>query len=139
MKHRTFAIPLRDNTTGLEPRYNLRDVGLDPKDFYSFNYIDLYGLQYPSEEDVNVIKRGANRVYYSLFVTDNPPDPVFRYRIEITSWEEIPSDTVLKLVSLPDVIEVDTTLYHLSYMLKRALMNNMQTESLLDAIKNCRG
>jgi len=137
--HRTFAFPLRDNTSGLEPRYNLSDIGLDPKDFYSFSYIDLYGLHYPSEEDMNKILSGADRVYCSLFVTDNPPEPIYRFRCEITSLKEISSDAVIKLVSLPDVLEVDTTLHHLSYMLKRALTNDLPTESLLEAIKECKG
>lgn len=138
-QHRTFAIPLRDNTSGFEPRYNLSDVGIDPKEFHSFSYIDLYGLQYPSEDEMTEILHGADRVYCSLFVTDNPPEPVYRFRCEITSLNEIPSDAILKLVSLPEVIEVDTTLHHLSYMLKRALENDMPTESLLEAIKECKG
>ena len=136
--HRTFAVPLRDNTSGFEHRYNLNDVGLNPKDFHSFSYIDLYGLQYPSEDDMTEIISGADRVYCSLFVTDNPPEPVYRFRCEITSIKEIPSDAILKLVSLPEVLEVDTTLHHLSYMLKRALTNDEPTESILDAIKGCK-
>ena len=136
--HRTFAVPLRDNTSGFEHRYNLNDVGIDPKDFHSFSYIDLYGLQYPSEEKITEIISGADRVYCSLFVTDNPPEPVYRFRCEITSNKEIPSDAILKLVSLPEVLEVDTTLHHLSYMLKRALTSDEPTESILDAIKGCK-
>ena len=136
--HRTFAVPLRDNTSGFEHRYNLNDVGIDPKDFHSFSYIDLYGLQYPSENEMTEILHGADRVYCSLFVTDNPPEPVYRFRCEITSNKEIPSDAILKLVSLPDVLEVDTTLHHLSYMLKRALTSDEPTESILDAIKGCK-
>ena len=136
--HRTFAVPLRDNTSGFEHRYNLNDVGIDPKDFHSFSYIDLYGLQYPSENEITEIISGADRVYCSLFVTDNPPEPVYRFRCEITSTKEIPSDAILKLVSLPDVLEVDTTLHHLSYMLKRALTSDEPTESILDAIKWCK-
>ena len=136
--HRTFAVPLRDNTSGFEHRYNLNDVGIDPKDFHSFSYIDLYGLQYPSENEITEIISGADRVYCSLFVTDNPPEPVYRFRCEITSNKEISSDAILKLVSLPEVLEVDTTLHHLSYMLKRALTSDEPTESILDAIKGCK-
>ena len=135
MIHRTFAIPLRDTTTGFDPRYKLSDVGLNPSDFHSFSYIDLFGLQYPNEETITELTSSADRTYISMFVTDNPPEPAYRYRVELTSTVELNSDLVLKFVSLPDVQEVDTTLYHLSYLLKQALKVDTPIDTILEAIK----
>ena len=134
--HRTFSVPLRDNTSGFNQRYNISDVGLNPHDFSTFSYMDLFGLQYPSEKDITKLKSGADRVYCSHFVTDESPEYIYRFRVELTSLVEIPSENILKLVSLPDIMEVDTTLYHMSHILKSALLKGQPTDDILNTIRS---
>ena len=136
MKFRTFRVPIRDNNAEFKPRYTLTDVGLNSSDFYSFKYIDVFGSHTPPLDEVpDSIKLHIDKAYYSQYV---PADDNIEYtnRLEITSINDIPPDSILKLVSLPDVIETDTTLFHLSYILKRALSSDAPTSDILSAIKN---
>ena len=135
MQFRTFNIPLRDNNAEFKPRYNLSDVGLNSCDFYSFKYIDVFGSHAPPLDEVPpAVTLHIDKAYYSQYVPVNN-DIEYAYRLEITSINDIPSDAILKLVSLPGVSEVDTTLFHLSYILKGALSTNAPTSHILTAIK----
>ena len=136
MKFRTFSVPLRDNSNEFKPRYTLDDVGLNPLDFYHFKYIDVFGSHTPPLDEVpDPIKLHIDRAYYSQYVPLNGGIE-YTYRMEMTSINDISSDAVLKLVSLPDVSEIETTLFHLSYILKRALRNDAPTGDILSAIKD---
>lgn len=135
MQFRTFSIPLRDNTAEFKPRYNLTDVGLNSSDFYSFKYIDVFGSHAPPLDEVpSDAKLHIDRTYYSQYVPANN-DIEYAYRMEITSLVDIPPDIILKLVSLPDVSEIDTNLFHLSHILKSILTNDASTDDILNAIK----
>ena len=134
MQYRTFTIPLKQNS--FDPRYKLDDVGLNKEDFHSFKYIDVYGTHVPPLDEVPAhAKLHIDKAFYTQYI---PADDniEYIYRLEITSIVDIPSDTILKLVSLPDVEEIDTTLFHLSHILKRVLSSGAPTDTILSAIRS---
>ena len=133
-QYRTFSIPLDEG--GFKPHYSLEDVGIDKDDFQHFNYVDVYGSHSPPIDEVpDEIKLEIGRTFFTQYVPvgDNIE---YAYRLEITSISDISSDIILKLLSLPGVKEVDTTLFHLSIILKSALVSDNPIEDVLDAIKN---
>lgn len=136
MQFRTFSVPLRNNDAEFKPRYAFADVGLNLSDFYSFKYIDVFGSHAPPIDEVPPkALLHIDRTYYSQHVPIND-DMEYTYRMEITSVNDIDPNSVLKFVSLPDVLEVDTTLFHLSNILKRSLLHDSPIDDILTAIKN---
>ena len=135
-QYRTFSIPL--NEGGFEPHYKIKDVGLNKDDFHYFNYIDVYGSHSPPIDEVpEQIKLHIGRTFFTQYVPAGD-DIEYTYRLEITSLTTIDSDKILKFVSLPGVKEIDTTLFHLSHILKRALYANKPIDDILTAIKECK-
>ena len=133
-QYRTFSIPLKPDS--FVPRYKFEDVGLNKEDFHSFKYIDVYGAYAPPADEVPAhAKLHIDKAFYTQYI---PADDniEYTYRLEITSIAYIPSDTILKLVSLPDVEEIDTTLFHLSHILKRVLFSDAPTDTILSAIRS---
>ena len=140
--HRAFRIPLKENA-GFEPRYNFEDIGLNPRDFHFFGYVDIYTPP-PSKKEVDELTSDIDtswldKVAYTQYVPAKEPEEdntKISLRREVVSWVELPSDTVLKFVSLPGVDEIKLTLFHLSHMLKFALEHDKPTETIIEAIKN---
>lgn len=136
-RYRTFSIPLRDGNN-FEPRYRFEDIGLTNEDFKSFKYIDVYGSHTPPIDEVpEPIKLHIDKTFLTQYVPAEN-DIEYTYRLEITSVADIDSDTILKLVSLPGVEEIDTTLFHLSHILKSALISDDIIDDILSAIKECK-
>ena len=136
--HRAFQIPLKENA-GFKSKYNFEDIGLNPRDFHFFGYVDIYTPP-PSKEEVdeltsNIDTSWLDKVAYTQYVPAEDNTEI-SLRREIVSWVELPSDTVLKFVSLPGVDEIKLTLFHLSHMLKFALEHDKPTETIIEAIKN---
>ena len=137
MKFRTFSIPLREKST-FSPKYDINDLGIDNTYFAYFRYIDVYGSHNPPLDEVpNEIKLEIGRTFFTQYVPAGD-EMEYSYRLEIVSIKEIDSDTILKLVSLPGVNEVDTNMFHLSNILKRALVGDKPIEDILLAIKECK-
>lgn len=144
-QHRAFRIPLKENAGSepFKPRYDFGDIGLDPLDFHFFGYIDIYTPP-PSKEEVDNLTSDIDaswldKVVYTQYVPVKEPEEdntKISLRREMVSWTELPSDIVLKFVSLPDVDEIKLTLFHLSRMLKFALEHDKPTETIIEAIKN---
>jgi len=137
MQYRTFEIPLRDKTEGFTLRYSFDDIGLNKSDFHFFGHIDAYGINIPPKKDIidGLYSADADKVTYTHIVT--PSEGIeYTYTRYITSTADIPSDIVLKLVSLPDVKEVETTLYHMSHILKSALSKDAYIDDIIDAIRS---
>ena len=133
-KYRTFSIPLRDESSFV-PRYKLEDIGFANDDFKHFNYIDVYGSHSPPIDEVpDEIKLEIGRTFFTQYVPvgDNIE---YSYRLEITSVADISSDIILRLLSLPGVNEIDTNLFHLSNILKSALLKDEPIDDILTAIK----
>jgi len=133
-RYRTFRIPLK-SAGGFESRYKFEDIGLSDEDFKHFFYIDVYGSHSPPVDEVpDQIKLDIGRTFLTQYVPAG--DQIeYSYRVEVTSLVDIPSDNILKFVSLPDVEEIDTTLFHLSNILKVALLNDEPIDDILNAIK----
>ena len=133
MKFRTFSIPLDE--CGFKPHYALEDVGIEKDDFYHFNYIDVYGSHSPPIDEVpDKIKLCIGRTFFTQYVPagDNIE---YSYRLEITSVSDISPDIILKLLSLNGINEIDTNLFHLSNILKSALLKDEPIDDILNAIK----
>ena len=133
MSFRTFKIPLK-NESELSPKYSYDDVGLNSDDVCFFGYVDWYGKQLPPKGTIDPIESWADEVSYRHYFTQEVIDE-YSIRGEITV-RDIPPDIALKMLSLPDVEEMDTTLYHLSHILKSALSGDRPTDDILDAIKH---
>lgn len=136
-KYRTFRIPLK-NEGGFNHLYRIEDVGLDQSDFYSFKYIDIAGNCAPMVEDLpDDARANIDKVFLTQYIPDEEGIE-YSYRVEMTSVSDIESDIIVKLISLPGVEEIDTTLFHLSHILKQTLSRGKPIDSIIDAIKNCK-
>ena len=133
-KYRTFSIPLRDESSFV-PRYKLEDIGFANDDFKHFNYIDVYGSHSPPIDEVpDEVKLEIGRTFFTQYVPVSG-EIEYSYRLEIVSIKEIDSDNILKLLSLHGVDEIDTNLFHLSNILKSALLKDEPIDDILNAIK----
>lgn len=137
-KYRTFIIPVQENNE-FAPRYSAEDVGLDPENVHDFWYMEWYGRQLPPKDTISPITSWADETLYTHYVTneDIPLDddsPDYVTRLEMTIWN-VDSDTILKLLSLPGVAETETTLFHLSSILKSALKADEDITDILESIR----
>ena len=136
-KYRTFRIPLK-NEGGFDHLYRIEDVGLDQSDFYSFKYIDIVGQCAPLSDDLpDDARANIDKVFLTQYIPDEG-NIEYSYRVEMTSVSDIESDSIIKLVSLDGVEEIDTNLFHLSHILKQTLSKGEPIDSIIDAIKNCK-
>jgi len=136
--YRTFKIPLK-NKSELSPKYSYDDIGLNSDDICFFGYVDWYGKQLPPKGTIDPIESWADEIsyrhYFTKEIVDEETVSEYSVRGEITV-HNIPQDIALKMLSLPGVEEIDTTLYHLSHILKSALSNGSPIDDILRGIKD---